>query len=179
MRIKIFTTGGSIDKYYATEESAFVVGDPAIARILDEGNVTLSWEIEPLFRKDSLDITDEDRLLIVERVKAVEHTHIIITHGTDTMIDTARALSAVQGKTIVLTGAMQPAAFRQTDAGFNVGCAFLAVQLLPDGVYIAMNGRLFDPREATKNVTMARFERSQTQPAVRASPGRRDSANPP
>jgi L-asparaginase len=158
MTIKIFTTGGSIDKQYSTQASAFVVGSPAIEHILHEANVTLDWEIEPLLEKDSLDITDEDRLLIVERVKTDGHRHIVITHGTDTMVETARALAVIRGKTIVLTGAMQPAAFRRTDAAFNIGCAFLAVQVMPEGVYIAMNGRLFDPQRAEKNVSLDRFE---------------------
>jgi L-asparaginase len=158
MEIKIFTTGGSIDKEYSTQQSAFVVGSPAIGRILQEANVTCDYDIETLLRKDSLDITSDDRMLIVERVKADRHRRIVITHGTDTMIETGRALSECQGKTIVLTGAMQPAAFKQSDAAFNVGTAFLAAQTLSAGVYIAINGRLFSPYEATKNVALDRFE---------------------
>jgi L-asparaginase len=158
VRIKIFTTGGSIDKGYSTRESEFVVGQPAVRHILREGNVTVGFEIESLLKKDSLEITEEDRLLIAERVRTDGHERIIITHGTDTMIDTARRLAAIKGKTIVLTGAMQPSAFKQTDAAFNVGCAFIGVQTLPEGVYIAMNGRLLDPQEARKNVDLDRFE---------------------
>jgi L-asparaginase len=158
MKIKIFATGGSIDKRYLARESAFVVGRPAIEEILQEANVTVDYELESVLKKDSLEITAEDRRYLVERITADPHRRIIISHGTDTMIETAKALSAGGGKTIVLTGAMQPAACKNSDAPFNVGAAFIAVQVLPAGVYIAMNGRLFDPRRATKNVTLSRFE---------------------
>jgi len=160
MSIKIFTCGGSIDKTYSTEQSAFLVGEPTVRKTLDEANVTVAYEIEPLMEKDSLDMTDDDRALIVRRVRADDHRHILITHGTDTMVETARAFSDVPAKTIVLTGAMQPTAFRASDAPFNVGAAFLATQLLPPGVYIAMNGRIFDPAHAVKNVSEERFEAS-------------------
>lgn len=157
MQIKIFTTGGSIDKRYSTQESDFVVGPPQVERILREGNATFDYEVESLLRKDSLDVTSDDRQRIVERVRATPHRLVVITHGTDTMVDTALALASIPGKVIVLTGAMQPAAFQETDASFNVGCAIAAVQLLPDGVYLAMNGRIFDPQTTRKNVTRERF----------------------
>ena len=157
--IKIYTTGGSIDKDYSTAESDFVVGEPQIASILQEANVVLEYEVEPLLRKDSLEITDHDRQLIAARVAADPGRRIIITHGTDTIVETALWLVAIRGKVIVLTGAMQPAAFRRTDAAFNVGCAILAVQTLPDGVYVVMNGRVFDPRRARKNLELDRFEK--------------------
>lgn len=159
MRIKIFTTGGSIDKRYDTRESAFVVGEPAAEHILRAANVTLHYEVESLMRKDSLDITDDDRDCIVERVRGDGHARIIITHGTDTMVETAKALVECGGKTIVLTGAMQPATFKESDAPFNIGAACTAVQILPAGVYIAMNGQLFRPQEAKKNVALSHFER--------------------
>lgn len=157
MQIKIFTTGGSIDKRYATQESDFVVGPPQIERILRAGNVTFDYEIESLLRKDSLDVTADDRQRIVERVRATPQRRVVITHGTDAMVDTARALASIPDKVIVLTGAMQPAAFRETDAPFNVGCAIAAVQVLPDGVYLAMNGRIFDPQTTRKDVARDRF----------------------
>lgn len=158
MRVKIFTTGGSLDKGYSTRESDFRVMDPQVGRILQEANVSVSYEIEPLFRKDSLEITEEDRKLIVERVRDDPSRHILITHGTDTMALTGRRLSGVPGKTIVLTGAMQPAAFRVSDAVFNIGFALAALQILPPGVYLAMNGRIFDPHDARKNAELDRFE---------------------
>jgi L-asparaginase len=158
MTIKIYTTGGSIDKGYSTQESAFVVGEPQVSAILRDANLSLTFEVESILRKDSLEITEDDRLMIVAKVRGDPHRHIIVTHGTDTMIDTAQALSDVDGKVIVLTGAMQPAVFRQSDAGFNLGCAIIAVQTLPQGVYIVMNGRVFDPGEVRKNAHVDRFE---------------------
>ena len=158
MKIKIFTTGGSIDKIYSTQESTFVVGEPQFTNILQEANVTLDCEVESLFKKDSIDITDDDRRAIFEKVKSDPHRHIVITHGTDTMILTAKMLVQVPDKVIVLTGAMQPAAFKKTDAAFNVGCAIIAAQTLPDGVYVVMNGQVFDPHKAVKNLDLDRFE---------------------
>ena len=161
MKIKIFTTGGSIDKFYSTQESTFVVGEPQIGNILQEANVTLDFEVESLLKKDSLDITDDDRRMIFEKVKSDPHRHIVITHGTDTMIVTARMLAQIPDKVIVLTGAMQPAAFKKTDAACNVGCAIIAAQTLPNGVYVVMNGRVFDPHKAVKNLEVGRFEETQ------------------
>lgn len=158
MRIKIYTTGGSIDKTYSTRESAFVVGEPQVEAILRGANVGFEYQIEPLLRKDSLEITDDDRQQILDRVRSDPHRHILITHGTDTMIDTARVLSQVSGKVIVLTGAMQPAAFKTTDAAFNIGCAVTALQTLPEGVYVVMQGRIFDPYRSQKNLKLDRFE---------------------
>ena len=159
MSIKILTTGGTIDKIYFDQKSAFEVGEPQIGDVLKEANVTVDYEVVSLLRKDSLELTDADRLSIRAAVAGDErHNRFIITHGTDTMTETARALLDLPGKTIVLTGAMQPARFRTTDAIFNIGCAVSAVQLLPPGVYIAMNGRIFDPLHARKNADRHRFE---------------------
>lgn len=156
--IRIFTTGGTIDKIYFDQKSAFEVGEPQVDELLGEANLCLSFEVESLMRKDSLDLTDEDRNLIRHRVEAEPRRCVLITHGTDTMIRTALALEHIPGKVIVLTGAMQPARFRMTDALFNIASAMTAVQLLPEGVWIAMNGRIFDPRHARKNVELNRFE---------------------
>lgn len=158
MTIRILTTGGTIDKVYFDQKSTFQVGEPQIAEVLREVNVTVPYTLTPLLRKDSLELTDADRLLVRQAVLAAEESRILLTHGTDTMVETARALQGIAGKTIVLTGAMQPARFRQTDAVFNIAAAFTAVQLLPPGVYIAMNGRLFDPEQVRKNVAENRFE---------------------
>jgi L-asparaginase len=158
LKIKIITTGGTIDKIYFDDKSEFKVGDPQIAEVLEEANMTLDHEIIPLMRKDSLDMTDEDRELIHKKIISDSHKHFIVTHGTDTMILTAKALCNISDKIIVLTGAMQPAKFRMTDAVFNIACAITAVQLLPDGVYIAMNGRIFNPEKARKNNKLNRFE---------------------
>jgi len=158
MTIRILTTGGTIDKVYFDQKSTFQVGEPQILEVLREVNVTVPYALTPLLRKDSLELTDADRQLIRQAVEAASENRILLTHGTDTMVETARALQGIDGKTIVLTGAMQPARFRQTDAVFNIAAAFTAVQLLPPGVYIAMNGRLFDPEQVRKNVAANRFE---------------------
>lgn len=158
MKIKIFTTGGSIDKTYSTQTSGFKVGSPQISRILAEANVQLDVSIEPLMQKDSLELNDEDRKLIFEKVASASERHILITHGTDTMIATSLRLDKIPGKVVVLTGAMQPAAFVQSDAAFNIGSAVIALQTLPEGVYIVMNGKVFHPRKARKNIALDRFE---------------------
>lgn len=158
MTIRIIAAGGTIDKVYFDEKSAYQVGEPQVLEVLREANVTVACEVVSLLRKDSLEMTDDDRVRIREAVAADAHRHVVVTHGTDTMIQTARALQGLPGKTIVLTGAMQPARFRRTDAAFNIGCAVTAVQLLPEGVYIVMNGRVFRPERVRKNAERGCFE---------------------
>jgi len=158
MKIKFFTTGGTIDKVYFDAKSEFEVGPPQVSELLRDANVTFDYEVESILRKDSLDLTDADRALIRGRVAADPASHIVVTHGTDTMIQTALALKGIPGKTIVLTGSMQPARLRVTDAGFNLGTAVLAVQTLPPGVYVTMNGRSFNPDHCRKNVAGHCFE---------------------
>ncbi len=156
--IHIFTTGGTIDKTYFDEKSVYEVGEPQIISILREANVTADYAVEMLFRKDSLELTDADRARVVRRVREAPGDRILITHGTDTMVLTAKALWEVAGKTIVLVGSLNPARFRESDAVFNVGFAMAAVQALPAGVYIAMNGRIFDPEHVRKNRAENQFE---------------------
>jgi L-asparaginase len=158
MEIQIITTGGTIDKLYFDAESEFQVGDPQVVDVLREANVTVPYAVRQLMRKDSLELTDADRRLIRDTIAAAPQRHFVVTHGTDTMLDTARVLQTLGDKVIVLTGAMQPARFRFTDAVFNIGCAVMAVQLLPPGVYVTMNGRIFDPRKTVKNREQKRFE---------------------
>ncbi len=158
MKIKIITTGGTIDKIYFDAKSEFQVGDPQIAAVMREANVTVDYEIVPLMRKDSLDLNDGDRQLICDTIAHAKEEHFIVTHGTDTMVQTAQVLQKNSHKVIVMTGAMQPAKFRMTDAVFNIASAVIAVQILPFGVYIAMNGRIFDPLKTRKNVDRNRFE---------------------
>jgi L-asparaginase len=158
MHVHIFTTGGSIDKTYSTLASDFVVGDPQVSAVLRDANVNFEYTLTPLFRKDSLTITDDDRQHIVNMVAGSPHKHILITHGTDTMILTALALRVIKDKVIVLTGAMQPASFKDTDAHFNIGVALGALQLLQTGVYVAMNGRIFSPENTRKNTELNQFE---------------------
>lgn len=158
MKLKILTAGGTIDKVYFDKKSQYEVGDPQAGSVLDRANVTIDFQVESILRQDSLDMTEKDRRLILKAVEACPERNIVITHGTDTMLDTAVALFGVSGKTIVLTGSMYPARFHESDAVFNLGCAVMAAQTLPPGVYIAMHGRIFDPRRSRKNVEMNRFE---------------------
>ncbi|MDZ4700566.1 MAG: asparaginase domain-containing protein [Rhodothermales bacterium] len=158
MQIKIFTTGGTIDKVYFDAKSEFAVGDPQITRILSDAGVVVSYAIERLLSKDSLEITDADRALMLERVSHESAPHILITHGTDTMVDTARVLEAVPNKTIVLVGSLSPARFKNSDAEFNIGFALATVQAMPPGVYIAMNGRIFSSGSVRKNREKNCFE---------------------
>ena len=154
----IVTTGGTIDKIYFDDKSDFQVGEPQIGRILQELGVAFRFSVIPILRKDSLHINDADRELLRATVAAQPDQHVLITHGTDSMVETAKVLKSVEGKTIVLTGALNPARFRGSDAEFNIGTAVGAVQSLPPGVYIAMNGRIWDPFKVRKNVAANRFE---------------------
>lgn len=158
MTIRILTTGGTFDKVYFDALSEFHIGDPMAGALLEEANVTFAYTVESLLRKDSLDITEEDRELIRSRVESVTESMVLLTHGTDTMVETAKSLQGINNKTIVLFGAMQPARMRYSDAMFNLGIASGAVQILPAGIYIAMNGRIFNPDEVSKNRAQARFE---------------------
>ena len=158
MYISIYTTGGTIDKVYFDAKSDFKVGNPQIEDILHEANVTISYKITTLFCKDSLELTDEDRATIVSQIAVDEAKHILITHGTDTMVNTAMALEHIKNKTIVLVGSLSPARFKNSDAVFNIGFAAAAVQLLDPGVYIAMNGHVFEAHHVKKNRAANRFE---------------------
>jgi len=158
MSIEIMTTGGTIDKIYFDNKSSYEIGDPQIGEVLRDANLTIKYWVKPLLRKDSLDLTTEDRELIKSMVLESSAERIVITHGTDTMVETAQFLSGIPERTIVLTGSMQPARFRFTDAIYNIASALTAVQLLPAGVWIAMNGQIHDPANTRKNVEMNRFE---------------------
>jgi L-asparaginase len=155
--IDIFTTGGTIDKVYFDALSEYQIGPTALTDILRENNVFAPHQVTQLMRKDSLELTDKDRRCIHDAVAASDAAQILVTHGTDTMVETGRVLANIAGKTIVFTGAMQPATLRASDADFNVGFALAAVQTLPPGVYIAMNGQIFDPLHARKDRTASRF----------------------
>ncbi|MEM8878090.1 MAG: asparaginase domain-containing protein [Pseudomonadota bacterium] len=150
--LDIFTTGGTIDKVYFDALSEFEVGGSALGQILEEANVSLSFAIHELMRKDSLELNEDDRDVIALAVAAADAPAVLVTHGTDTMADTARHLQTrATDKTVVFTGAMQPARLRLTDAIFNVGFAIAAACSLPYGVYLAMNGRIFDPAVVRKD----------------------------
>lgn len=158
MNIKFYAVGGTIDKVYFDRISDYQVGESMLVDILREAKVTFDYECDSLIHKDSLDMTDADREMLFERIKSDENQRIVVTHGTDTMIETAKKLQGIEKKTVVLTGAMQPAKFKSSDAEFNVGFAVAAVQTLPSGVYIAMNGRIFDPDKVRKHRELNQFE---------------------
>lgn len=158
MRIRVIATGGTIDKVYFDAASTYDVGDPQVGPLFKEANVTFEYVIESVLQKDSLQMTDPDRALIRERVLASPERLILITHGTDTMTETAARLADVPDKVIVFTGSMLPARFRQSDALFNLGCAVGALQVLAPGVYIAMNGQVFPAAQVKKNRAQSRFE---------------------
>lgn len=154
----VVSTGGTIDKVYFDDKSDYQVGEPQIGNILRELGVAFRFTVIPALRKDSLHLSAEDRTMLRSLLAAQPQRHVLITHGTDTMVETARVLDGIGDKTIVLTGALNPARFRGSDAEFNIGCAVGAVQSLPPGTYIAMNGRIWDPRRVRKNPSANRFE---------------------
>ena len=156
--LTIVATGGTIDKIYFDDKSAYQIGAPQIGEILKQLGVAFEFEVIALMRKDSLHMDDADRDLIRRTIAAQPHRHVLVTHGTDTMVETAHALAGIGDKVIVLTGALNPALFKGSDAVFNIGCAVGAVQTLPAGVYIAMNGRIWDPSQVRKNREANRFE---------------------
>ncbi|MGA1205086.1 MAG: asparaginase domain-containing protein [Opitutales bacterium] len=153
----ILTTGGTIDKVYFDAKSSYAVGDSEIDELLMHGHVTLPYRIVELMRKDSLEMTDSDRSAIRSAVEQEPNRMVLVTHGTDTMTETAMALGGIPGRSIVLTGALLPARFRDNDAIFNIGFALAAVQTLPAGVYVAMNGRVFNPDRVRKDRQRNRF----------------------
>lgn len=154
----IVTTGGTIDKIYFDDKSDYQIGEPQIGMILRELGVNFRFSVIPILRKDSLHITDADRELVRATIAAQPARHVLVTHGTDSMVQTGLVLRAIADKTIVMTGALSPARFRGSDAEFNIGCAIGAVQTLSAGVYIAMNGRVWAPDKVRKNVAANRFE---------------------
>jgi L-asparaginase len=167
VHISILTTGGTIDKIYFDALSEFKIGDPQIAEVIKYVHAAFTHEVKVVLRKDSLEFDDADRKTIRTAVINASSDKVLVTHGTDTMCETGRELIGISGKTIVLTGALTPARFRETDAVFNIGFALACVQILPPGVYIAMNGRVFDPRKTRKNRERNIFEPVDT-PEIRS-----------
>lgn len=157
MKIHIIAVGGTIDKIYFDAKSKYQIGKPAISKVLTEQPIHLNVQVTALMAKDSLDMNDADREAIKEAVLSSDANKIVITHGTDTMTDTAQALAGIKNKAIVLTGALQPAIFKHSDAEFNLGGALAAVQVLEHGVYIVMNGNVFDGLKVKKDRERNRF----------------------
>ena len=161
MKISFIAVGGTIDKVYFDKLSEYQIGNARVEELLKDARVGFDYQVNSILRKDSLDMTDADRELVRQAVEKDENRHIVITHGTDTMVDTANQLKAIKGKVIVLTGAMEPAAFKSSDAFFNLGSAVAAVQILEEGVYIAINGKIFDPDKVQKDRSVMQFTETQ------------------
>jgi L-asparaginase len=144
MKIVFIQVGGTIDKDYPRTQKgyAFEIAEPAVKRILEKVHPSFDFEIISLLKKDSLDMTEKDRDKILEACQKTDANRIVITHGTDTMIETAKKLNRIKNKIIIVTGAMKPEKFSDSDASFNVGAAVGAMNVLRSGVYIAMNGRV-------------------------------------
>ena len=159
MAIRIFITGGTFDKEYNELNGQLFFKDTHMSDLLELGRCRVPVEIRTLMMVDSLEMTDEDRELIIHQCNNCEESQIVITHGTDTMAETARALAKeVRGKTIILTGAMIPIKFGSSDGLFNLGSALAFAQSLPAGVYVAMNGRYFNWDNVWKNKQTGFFE---------------------
>ncbi|MDE0754451.1 MAG: asparaginase domain-containing protein [Woeseiaceae bacterium] len=158
MFIRFITTGGTIDKVYFDALSQFEVGDSPLDAILADGMVNFTYDVVPMFRKDSLELTDADREALKTFISNDDADRYVISHGTDTMVETSMVLQSLTGKTIVITGSLSPARFKTTDAIFNVGMAVAAVQASNPGVYIAMSGQVFKADSVRKNRTENRFE---------------------
>ena len=158
--IRIFVTGGTFDKTYDEIHGRLVFGDTQVGEMLQLGRSRVDVSVRTLMMVDSLDMTDADREIVARSCAQCEESRIVITHGTDTMVETARAIAAlVRDKTIVLTGAMVPYAFGSSDGLFNLGSALSFAQLLPPGVYVAMNGQHFEWDRVRKNRATGVFER--------------------
>lgn len=155
--ILVLTTGGTIDKIYFDALSDYKVGESVVAKLLEIGGVKRPFRVEEVTRKDSLELDDDDRALIRERVISAPENHIVITHGTDTMTETAKMLEGLAGKTIVLLGALAPARFGESDASFNLGMAFATVQVADPAVYITMSGSVFRADQVVKDRSRGAF----------------------
>lgn len=161
--VLILTTGGTIDKVYFDAKSAYEIGEPQIGVLFQEAGVAFEYRVEMLMRKDSLELTDDDRRQVADAALAAPERMVLVTHGTDTMAQTARQVAdalaeAGSDTTVVFVGSLSPARFKGTDAEFNVGFAAAAVQTLGPGSYVAMNGRVFDPHRVRKDRERNRFE---------------------
>jgi len=149
--ILVVTTGGTIDKQYFDALSEYQVADSMVTTLLKTARVTHPVRVVELMRKDSLELTDEDRARIRAVIEAAPEQHIVVTHGTDTMVQTAAVLAGMGTRTIVLAGALAPARFAESDAPFNLGMAFACVQVAAPGVYITMNGTVFEAGHVVKD----------------------------
>jgi len=157
-KIKFVITGGTIDKVYSEYKGDLSYTISNIQRIIEQSRMTVDYSIETLMLKDSLDLNASDRIGIREYCKTVQEECIIVIHGTDTIVDTAKALSTLKGKTIILTGSIIPYVMTNTDAMFNVGSAVAYSQSLQHGTYVVMNGIAFDALNVLKNKETQQFQ---------------------
>ena len=159
MKIAFIQTGGTIDKDYpkTTKGYAFEISEPAVRRILEKLNPDFEYEIISALKKDSLDITEDDRQKILDVCKKTKCDKIVITHGTDTMLETAKKLSPIKDKIIIITGAMRPERFSNSDAPINIGMAIGAVNILNNGIYIAMHGRVLRWDKCKRDMKTGQF----------------------
>jgi L-asparaginase len=155
--ILVATTGGTFDKAYFDALSEYQVGESVVSKLLRIARVTHPFRVQEVFRKDSLDLTDADREHLRQVIAAAAETRVVITHGTDTMTQSAEVLRSISGKAIVLTGALSPARFVESDAAFNLGMAFAVAQIAAPGVFLAMNGEVFRAGEVRKDRAAERF----------------------
>lgn len=155
--ILVVTTGGTIDKQYFDALSEYQIAESVIDKMLKTSRVAHPFRVIELLRKDSLELTDEDRALIAATIANAPERHVVITHGTDTMTETAAALAHIEGKTIVLCGALAPARFAESDAAFNLGMAFGCCQSASPGVWITMSGTVFDGLKVRKDREAGKF----------------------
>ena len=159
MTIRLLITGGTIDKQYNELDGELKFTQSGVEDMLAQGRAKLEISTETVMLKDSLDMDDSDRQKILSSCLACDESQIIITHGTDTMVETSQVLAAeIKDKTIVLLGAMVPYQFKKSDALFNLGCAVAAVQTLEWGVYITMNGKIFNYDDVIKNKGLGEFQ---------------------
>lgn len=155
--ILVVTTGGTIDKHYFDALSEYQITESVMGKLLETARVAHPFRLVELLRKDSLELTEEDRELIAQTIRAAPETRIVLTHGTDTMTETAQALARIQDKTIVLCGALTPARFAESDAAFNLGMAFATVQTSAPGVWITMSGTVFNGLQVRKDREAGKF----------------------
>lgn len=161
--VRLLVTGGTFDKEYDEIQGRLYFRDTHVTDMLRRGRCRLDVEVRTLMMVDSLDMSPTDRHLIARNCREAPETRVVVTHGTDTMVETAQVLAeTVPGKTVVLTGAMIPYAFGSSDGLFNLGSALSFAQVLPPGVYVAMNGRHFDWNAVRKNRETGFFEATGT-----------------
>ena len=162
MNIKIFTCGGTFEKVYNPISGELSFKDSCIPNIIKRSRITTKVDFEELFFKDSLDMNNEDRLMIAHRIKTEPIKNIVVIHGTDTMVQTAQTIREhmSQDKVVIITGAMLPFSIKESDAMFNFGGAFIATQTLDPGIWISMNGHIFRSDEVEKNKIKGVFQKT-------------------